>query len=97
MAIIKHEEFKMICDNCFNDISDWSPAKNATHAARQIRLDFKKEFKRGRQFCERCETENQRALSRHSSLDFERFKGAMLNAKLVSMVDIIDDFKGKNK
>jgi len=85
MAVIKHLEFKVICDNCLSDITDWFEAKNKTQALKIAKAEHNKPFVRGKQFCEDCECEETRP-PKTKPVSRDAFK----NAKFISAFDLIN-------
>lgn len=87
MAVIKHTEFKIICDNCGSDVTEWSEARNKTQAVKIARREYGKPFIRGKQFCEHCEEVEEREL-RQSNYDHEAAKRFFATAKPVHFLEI---------
>lgn len=56
MAVLKHTEFKVVCDNCFSNITDWFEAKNKTQATKIAKKETGKDLVRGRQLCDNCQS-----------------------------------------
>ena len=89
MAVITHIEYKIICDNCGGDVTEWCPARNKTEAVKIARHDYGKPFKRGSQYCEECENATDME-NRKSNFDPEAAVRFMATAKPVHFQDIID-------
>ena len=89
MAVIKHTEFKIICDNCGGDVTEWTPGKNKADAVKYARREYNKPFKRGSQFCEECESADDMTELK-SDYDHEAAKRFFANAKPVHFFDLIN-------
>ena len=57
MAVIKHIEYKIICDNCSYDVTEWHHAKTKAIAVKELEQKHGKKFKPEKTFCEECEKE----------------------------------------
>lgn len=53
MAIIKHTEYKIICDNCGGDVTEWTPARSQRIAI-VIWIQEGVKAPAGRRYCEEC-------------------------------------------
>ena len=49
MAILTHRERKIICDLCYEDLTDYS-----THTARQLRKEWNVKRIDSKDYCENC-------------------------------------------
>lgn len=86
MAVIEHKEYKIICDNCAADVTEWWPAKNKTQAVRIARQDYGKPFKRGSQLCDECE-QSEDMSTRTYDPDMEEAAEYFKKAKPVCQLD----------
>lgn len=84
MAIIKHIEYKIICDNCKSDVTSWSPSRNKKEALAIAKKNYGKPFVNGKQFCEECEDIETRKPA-PKPITGKEFK----NAKKINMIDEI--------
>ncbi|MEM1219596.1 MAG: hypothetical protein AAGH79_11810 [Bacteroidota bacterium] len=86
MAIIEHKEYKIICDNCGSDVTEYVPGRNKTDALRYFKAEYKKEFKRGSQLCEECGSMDDMS-SRKKDIDIEETIEYFKAAKPTSFLD----------
>jgi len=57
MGIVKHVEYKCICDGCYEDMTEYIPTRNKTLFVRIIHKHMKIKPFRGKYFCEKCKNE----------------------------------------
>lgn len=54
MPVFKHVEYKIVCDECLADLSDYVPAKNKAQAVRRIKKDYGISLVYNEYLCENC-------------------------------------------
>lgn len=54
MAILEHKEFKIICDNCAEDICEWYPDKNRTACRKSVSKELGRKLGHKNQLCDTC-------------------------------------------
>lgn len=69
MATLKHTEYKIICDGCYCNLTDYYVARTAREAIKHLEKKHGQKFKAGESFCEQCKDEQTKKIIPANNLD----------------------------